>query len=422
MATKRWVGGARAVAQVVSGSIDSVDATPANNTFTVTIGNVAISVAGVTSAAATAAALVSALNASTHPYFAAITWANPSSGTITGTADTAGVPFTATLSKSGAGTGTVTNFSTSTAATGPNHWDQAANWSDNAVPADSDVIYIESGPSICWGLDQNALTLNELHVLQTYTGRIGLNRTVFATSSDGATTSDAAPEYRDHYLKLGADLITIGNNLNSSATPNGSSRIKINNNQNAASTCIVYNTGASTADAGMPAFRYLVAHASAELYVQFAPQGVGVAADAPGETSTLSKIHISDTTQTSRVITGAGTTLTTWIQSGGTNLMQLAATLTTLELAGGILTTEGDYTITTATVADGELRANQIKTAGNAFTTLNLYGGTCDFQRSSRARTVATLNRRKGTLKAHSDVLTITTRNQPEDLYTESVT
>jgi len=78
MATIRWISGTIAVAQLETGSIDSVDATPANNTFTVTIGGVAISQVGDTDVATTAAALVVLLNASTQAYFAAITWANPS--------------------------------------------------------------------------------------------------------------------------------------------------------------------------------------------------------------------------------------------------------------------------------------------------------------------------------------------------------
>ena len=69
-----FLGTATAVAQVHTGSIDSLDATPANNTFTVTIGGVAISQVGVTDVATTAAALVVLLNASTHPYFAAKSW------------------------------------------------------------------------------------------------------------------------------------------------------------------------------------------------------------------------------------------------------------------------------------------------------------------------------------------------------------
>ena len=96
MATKYWLGVADAVAQVGTASIDSVDGTPANNTFTVTIGGVAISAVGDTDVATTATALRASLNASTHPYFAAITWSG-GTGDIIGTADTAGAPFVAAL-------------------------------------------------------------------------------------------------------------------------------------------------------------------------------------------------------------------------------------------------------------------------------------------------------------------------------------
>ena len=73
MATLYWRGDATAVAQVHTASIDSVDGTPANNTFTVTIGGVAIDAVGDTDVATTATNLRASLNASTHPYFAAIT-------------------------------------------------------------------------------------------------------------------------------------------------------------------------------------------------------------------------------------------------------------------------------------------------------------------------------------------------------------
>ena len=103
MTTLYWLGTADAVVQIGTASIDSVDATPANNLFIVTIGGVAISTLGDTNVATTAAALVVLLEASTHPYFTAITWTNPSAGNIVATADTAGIPFIAALTETGVG-------------------------------------------------------------------------------------------------------------------------------------------------------------------------------------------------------------------------------------------------------------------------------------------------------------------------------
>ena len=143
MSTYRWVGTADAVKQVASCAIASVDATPANNTFSITIGGVAVTVTGTSTAAATAAALLTELQNSTHPYFTAITWANPSGATITGTAVTAGVPFVFAISKAGVGTGTVTAYSVTTANAGPNVW-AAANFTPQTLPANGDTVIFEN--------------------------------------------------------------------------------------------------------------------------------------------------------------------------------------------------------------------------------------------------------------------------------------
>jgi len=190
MAKNEWEGRADAVAQIATGSIDTVDGTPANNTFVVTIGGITVSEVGDTDVATTAAAFVVTLNASTHPYFAAITWANPSAGTITGTADTAGVPFIAALTVTGGGTGTVTDFAGTTVSSGPNDWSTAINWSLGTVPVNGDDVFLrKSDVNISWGIDQNAVTLDSLIIEKTYTGKIGLRRTEFATTSDAETHS-----------------------------------------------------------------------------------------------------------------------------------------------------------------------------------------------------------------------------------------
>ena len=171
-----FLGSADAVAQVATGSIDTVDGTPANNTFIVTIGGVAVSVVGDTDVATTATNLRTALNASTHPYFEAITWSG-SAGDIIGTADAAGAPFIAALTETGAGTGTVTDFAATTASSGPNHWDTAVNWSLAVVPVNTDDVRIrDSDVTIAWGLAQSAVTLDTMKVDRSYTGRVGSPR------------------------------------------------------------------------------------------------------------------------------------------------------------------------------------------------------------------------------------------------------
>lgn len=103
-----------ATAQASQASILTVDATPANNTFTVTIEDAEVSQVGDTDPDTTAVALVVSLNASVNPNFSVITWTNPSGALIVGVADTENVPFTAVMSVTDTGmdeaTGTVSAF------------------------------------------------------------------------------------------------------------------------------------------------------------------------------------------------------------------------------------------------------------------------------------------------------------------------
>jgi hypothetical protein len=412
MATSYWLGTADAVAQAASGSIDTVDGTPGNNTFTVTIGGHAVSTAGDTDVATTAAALVTALNNSTDPYFAAVTWANPSAGNITATADTAGVPFVAALTVSGGGTGTVTDFSDTTASAGPNHWDTAANWSEGSAPGAGDnVIIADNAVNIMWGLDQNAVTVASIRVDKTYTGKIGHDWKTFATSADGETTDATEVEYRQKYLKIRPTLLTIGEATGVGA-PAGSTRLMIDCS-NDATDIEIHDTAKTSAETGRTAVRLLTASATADLYVHHAPGGVSLAADVPDETSTIGTVNVYDQSAATRTVVGSGTTITTYTQLGGTNVLR--AGVTTLNVRGGVLRTEGVFATTTINQTAGTLVASHSNGGSACCTTCNLDGGIIDFAQSGRARTVTTMNHEGGQIVADPGVLTVTTYNEPQD-------
>lgn len=407
MATIYWLGTADPVAQVAFATFATYDVA---TTRKITIGGVTIQAAdsgGTLTTAMTALAVL--LNASTDPYFSAITWTSNATQII-GTADTAGVPFVFLAAVSG-GTGTVSNtYGITTASAGPNDWSTATNWSGAAVPVSTDTAVLrDSAVDVLWGLDQSAVTLTALVIEKSYTGKVGLNRVVFQTSATDSDTTKT--EYRTTYLKISATSIKIGEN-NSQSTPSGSSRIMIDTGSNA-STCEIFDTASTPSESGRPSIRLKFNHSTSVLFVRSAPGGVGVALDAPGETSTLATISISDVTSGSKVYTGSGVTLTTWTQSGGVNIQNLAATLTTLNMVGGALSIEGTHAITTINISGGTLSANSTGT----ITTLNLTGGTIDFQESNRARTVTTANLTKGTMKADGSVMTVTTINDPAGKY-----
>ena len=422
MATKFWTGNAKAIAQVAEVVFGTYDGT---TTRRITIGGTYVEAAdsGGTLTAALAA-LAALLNASEHPYFAAITWSSTATKII-GTADVEGVPFTFSASVSG-GTGTVvTPYAITTAPTGPNHWDNKFNWSDEAVPVSTDtVIFKSSSVNVCWGIDQNAVTLTKLVIEKSFTGRIGLNHAQFATTSDGATVSTPnVPEYRDHYLKISATESQIGI-AEGPGTLTGSDRIKINFGAAANQVCTVWDSASAGADEGYPAILILANHNTFKLYVRNAPGAVGVCKGASDETSTMSEINITADDESTSVYTGDGLTLTTWFQGGGDNVLRAAGTITTVSAYGGSLLIEGDYTITTLNVNGSTVKDNHFKTGGNAVTTANFYekGGSIDFSGSNVARTYATTNLKQGAaMKFDKSIVTFTSIVQPDRMTVLSV-
>ena len=420
MATLYWLGTAAAVSQSGTFTVTAYDAA---TTYAVIIGGVTVSVVGSGGTTTTVAtALTTALNASTHPYFAAITWSS-NAAVITGTTDTAGVPFTATSSETG-GTGTIGDYAAVTASSGPNDWSTAANWSTGAVPVNADTVYIkDSEQSICWGLAQSAVALTAFYIHKSFTGRIGLHWEVFATNSEGSAHSAAVIEYRADYLAISTTTLLIGEHFNTADLLLGSGRIKINLGTTAC-TAEILGTAENPYDGGNSAVRLRANSATTDIFVRYAPGGVSVAADIAGETTTARKVSISDTSLRTKVQTGAGLTLTTWEQDGGVNLLRAAATITTVTIRGGVLTSEGAWTATTATISSGLFVQNNVN-SGSAATigTLNINGGIVDATGNNRARTITNLNLSSyGALKANGGVITVTTPVLPTGKYTLTAT
>lgn len=408
MSSKYWRPQATAVSQVTTIAITAYDVA---TTYKVTIGGVVVSVIGQGgTTTTTAAALATAINNSTHPYFAALTAANNSSATVTITG-VAGLPFTATSSVSG-GTGTIGAATEATAPTGPYHWDNATNWSDGAVPVDSDdVVIANSSVSILYGLAQSSVALASLRIEKSFTGMIGLNRLAVATVAAGTSTDSSAPEYRDCYLAIGAGVLEIGANW-SQDTQTGSGRILINLGTDQ-SQVVVFGTSQASTDSGRPCVRLLANNSSTTVEVRSAAGGVGIASDVPGETSTIGTLSVSDTTSTSRVKITGGVTITNWNQTGGVNTIIGAgnATIAAVKVDAGTLTVEGNVILTALTVNGGTCNLNNWKTtAGSIIGTLNINGGRVATTGASVEQEITTVNIDKaGQVDFDSGMLTLTT-------------
>ena len=383
MANRIWIGQAPLVTQ-------ESRATPANveigDIFTLTLNTKTLSfTATAATVANVTAGLTAAWNALTsaggYPEFEEIT-ASDQTTYVKLLCDTSGLPFTVTGSATNGGaaaTETLT-MSTPTAATGPNHWDNAKNWSGNAVPIAADDVYIDnSAVSILYGLAQSAVTLTSLTITNRYTGYIGL-----PTRNAGGYE-----EYRATYMAISATTLTVGEGAG-----NGSGRIKID--VGSIQTALNIAATGSQVEQSVPALLFKGTHASNT--ADIAGGTVGIAC-LPAETSTILTLRQTGGT----VLCGSGTTLTTVSKSAGTmtlnsavttltqedgELYKLSGATTTLNVNGGTVYYDSTGTITTATVNNS---------------------GILSFDRSNKARTVTTLNLNdNGTVRDVLDVVTFT--------------
>jgi hypothetical protein len=358
-----WLGDAQPIKQINT-------ITPANvnigNIFSVTINGKTVSF---TATAATVAnvttGLASALSSSTIPEFQEIAWTNQTTY-IKAESVVEGVPFTQTSSASG---GTAANVTATTqAATGPDFWDNTANWSTGSVPANSDTVTFERiNRPVRHGLAQSAVTLTALNIYASYTGTIGLR----------SYTSSGYREYRPTYLTIKSAVFNIGQ-----GEGGGSSLIKIN--ASTVQTEInVLGTAQQSAEPGLSCVLLLGSHADNVLNVLRG--SVGVAAQA-GETATMETVtvgYISQQSSDSKVTLGSGVTLTDLVMTGG--VVTVNSNVANITQDGGTLNMQAGAVSDTLELRSGVCRY----TSAGTIDALQVQSdATIDFSRDLRARTV----------------------------------
>lgn len=357
MGKVHWIGNALPVKQVYTILITGDDAT---TTYKVTINGKAVSILGTGSGVnPTAAALQAALAASTIPEFREVTW-TVTTATVTGTAVVAGKPFTALGAVSG-GAGTVTDTSV-TAATGPNFFDNTANWDTGVLPVSTDDVYFDLSVVNClYNIDQNAITLASLNIPASYTGTIGLP----------LVNSGGYYEYRNRHFKISATAVNIGYGAGS-----GIAFLDLNTGTN--QTAIVASLGRAQ-NTTAPTFLWTGSHTGNSFELLGGSAGVAYyAGDTARATFNIGGSSPSDCT----LVVGAGTTVDGWTQSGGTT--GLAAAVTTITKTGGQLTLLAGA-VTTLNNYGGLLILNSTDTV----TTLLIgTGGNVDFSQDLRAKTI----------------------------------
>lgn len=372
MANKRWLGRAQAVAQVDTVTIAGTWANGDTVTLTINAKSLVVTVGDSVTTAEVATTIKEAWQNETLTDTAAsytpgdggqdivehaeIT-ATVSGSVVTLTHDTAGVPFTLSVTETTAGSGTATE-TTATTATGPNFADNVDNWDTGSLPvATDDVFFDNSAVSVLYALEAfSGVAFASVTIDASYTGTIGL------PSQNAA----GYVEYRATYFQVGATTITIGRGRGQ-----GSNRIKIDNEASQA-TIVVESTGPATGD--MEAFLWKGTNINNSLEVHEGTVGVAVFG---GETATISTLL--NTSGTVRL--GAGVTVTTITNRVGN--LELYSDVTTLTSDGGSVLVGGDATVMTVNLDNGRLEYE----SSGTITTANI-GSTFDVAGDASARTI----------------------------------
>jgi len=224
------------------------------------------------------------------------------------------------------------------ACTGPNFYDNGANWLSGSVPSTGDDEYFDSGNVSClYNLAQSGTTLNSLNVYAAYTGTIGLP----------LYNAKGYREYRTTELTISATTLNVGQQINP-GVGNGSGRLRFNVGS-VACTLNVFGTG-NAADQGFPSLIWRGTSGSNAVNIN--KGNVGLAFN-PGDTATVATLNIGQVSNLGDVtlVCGAGCTLTTVNKNSGTVVLNAGATTVTHQ--AGTLTLQL-----------------------GAITTLNCYGGT----------------------------------------------
>jgi len=390
MAMLRFRGDAQAVAQVTTATPDHVET--GDQFFLAINGKMVRYAAAAATVADVVAGLVAAVNESKLPEFAEIE-ATDTTTEVTLTAKTPGVPFVVTGSTINGGSADTQTLTITTLmdATGPHHWNAAANWSTNSVPTTGDEVFIEdSDVSILYGLDQSSIILDHLHIAASFTGEIGLPRWCGNGAADYV-------EYRDRYLAISAMTVEVG-----SGEGDGSSRIQLNLGTVAANVT-VYRTAMPT-DADMPAVLLRGTHASNVLNVLGGSVGVAMLGD---EVATLATLRHSG----GEVRVSQRVTLAT-VERSGDGLLTMECAATTLHQSGGETRIVGKGAFGTIELEGGEIdyRSNGTITS----MTLGHPTATINFSADLRARTVTNCTLQRGVILDPHETVTWTHGIQPE--------
>ena len=367
---KRWLGQAASTFDLwtinLSGTVTSQ-----NFSLTINGKSLVYASSGGDTVATVLAALVALWNRSTPanpPEFQELTAAPvPATGSamsMTIIQDTAGIPSTITVSTGGAATFSITN---TTAATGPNFFDNSQNWSGGVAPANGDTLVFDNGSvDCCYGLSTSLTTIT-LNAQGGYSGNIGLPLI-------NAVGQSIYSEYRTTYLTLAGGTAVINCAMRRCNLAFGANL----------TTVRVLTTG-QRIDPYTPVVLIAGGNGSSELDVSKGDVGIAFYQGTTANFPTIKTSYLANTLSDVSLICGSGATLGTIIKTGGSMTVSANATTITQDVGGGTMTVTDSVTVTTLNVYDGTVNLNSI----GAIATINLYGAaTLSADGDPRAKTI----------------------------------
>lgn len=367
MTTLRWQGDAEDQADVWTFTPGGTIASGSTFTFTVAGKTMAYTSTGATAVIVSAGVTAqwNSVSSPLPPEFREYQ-AVDNAGTVVFTHKKKGVPGTIAVSAGGSGSPTA-SISNTTAATGKNFFNNAANWSGGSAPANSDTCVFDAGAVDClYGLS-TTLTGVTIKVLEGYNGRIGLPE----VNGSGAS---AYAEYRTKYLTIDGGTLEVDNSR--------ASRVRVAFGSTLA-TLIVRNTGPRNDD-GMPAVTVTGGAASSTANITRGDVGIAFYAGETANFPTVNIGYVNRPEADANVVIGSGcSTITTLKKSGGV-LVNHAAVTTLTQLPGGGVTTQMAGAVGTAQIDGGTLVWNS---SGTLTTPLTSGNGFIDCDQDTRAKT-----------------------------------
>lgn len=345
MATNRYIGAARPIAQVDTFTPATITV---GNTFTITSANsttVVFTAAG-TTAAGVSAGIVALLNSTTAPpppEFNDFTWID-GVGTVVGTAKATGKPCTFTSAAATAGgSGTPTFVRTATTApSGPSIISLAGNWSLGIPVNGQDLDFSANSIPLLYDLSylrDNTIVPASATFRQDHGGAIGLP--IF--------NSSGYPEYRTKDLQL--DVATCN-------YAGKGSRVRLDFGSTACTLTI--NDSGNSADSGLETL--LIKGTVVTLKVNKGSVAIGVQT---GETGTmLAPVmgFVNSVGSDAKVRFGTGCTITGTLTMNGGQVQTNQALSAVLLNAGSLTHNTGTITAATATRGSLTMKGSTITT------------------------------------------------------------